>query len=144
MKNRKGFTLIEILIVVVILAILAAMILPRFLGQTESAYVAEAQQSLGVLRRAQVNHYDTGAAAYVVYPGADAAAALAALGLSSLTETNFTYTCDNAGACTATRKVGTLANGTIAVTIGGVFSCDGTKYALVDAGNTAKGCRVNA
>ena len=47
-SRNKGFTLIEILIVVIILAVLAAMVLPRFLGQTENAFIAEAQQQLGV------------------------------------------------------------------------------------------------
>lgn len=54
---RKGFTLIEILIVVVILAVLAAMILPRFANQTERAAAAEAFQVLGIIRSGAGNTF---------------------------------------------------------------------------------------
>ena len=37
MKNKKGFTLIEMLIVVTILGILAAVVLPRFTNSTGNA-----------------------------------------------------------------------------------------------------------
>ncbi len=37
MRNRKGFTLIEILLVVAIIGTLAAMILPRLSGRSEQA-----------------------------------------------------------------------------------------------------------
>ena len=37
MKSRKGFTLIEILLVVVIISALAAMIIPRLTGRSEKA-----------------------------------------------------------------------------------------------------------
>ena len=53
--KRRGFTLIEILIVVVILAILAALILPKLLSQPEKAYIAEASQMLGTMVRQENN-----------------------------------------------------------------------------------------
>ncbi len=37
MKNKKGFTLIEILLVVVIIAALSAMVIPRLAGRGEKA-----------------------------------------------------------------------------------------------------------
>lgn len=49
---RKGFTLIEVLIVAVIIAALAAMIIPRFVGQVDRAKAAETLQLVGVIRRA--------------------------------------------------------------------------------------------
>lgn len=58
MMNKKGFTLIEVLVVVVIIAILAALILPRFMDQSERAYIAEAQQVLGVMCRGAIRYMD--------------------------------------------------------------------------------------
>lgn len=51
--NKKGFTLIEVLIVVVIIAVLASLVMPKLLPQTERAVVSEGIQTLGVLQRAQ-------------------------------------------------------------------------------------------
>lgn len=40
LRSRKGFTLIELLIVVVIIGILATILISRFSGAKEAAYVA--------------------------------------------------------------------------------------------------------
>jgi prepilin-type N-terminal cleavage/methylation domain-containing protein len=45
-RNRKGFTLIELMIVVVIIGILAAMAIPRFMSSTVKAKMTEARQLL--------------------------------------------------------------------------------------------------
>ncbi len=53
MRRSKGFTLIEILIVVMIIAILASLVLPRMLEQVDRAgRSAEAFEWMGVIRRA--------------------------------------------------------------------------------------------
>lgn len=44
--NRKGFTLIELMIVVVIIGILAALAIPRFMKSTSKAKQSEARQIL--------------------------------------------------------------------------------------------------
>lgn len=45
-KAQAGFTLIEIMIVVIILAILAAAVIPRLTGRTEQAKVARAKADI--------------------------------------------------------------------------------------------------
>lgn len=49
-RCKRGFTLIEILIVVVILGILAAIVIPRFAQATDDAESAAAHSQLNVLR----------------------------------------------------------------------------------------------
>jgi len=150
MKRKKGFTLIEILIVVIILAVLAAMILPRFLGQTENAFIAEAQQQLGVLRRAEISAVDMSGAATLAIAQGDLAAAggIPRLGLGQVAATNWQYTCTaftaaGVGSCTATRVGGPNNQaGTVTLDDAGNFTC-GAPYAPVVTGNTnPRGCRA--
>ncbi len=51
-RNTKAFTLVEILIVVVILGILAAVVVPQFVGAVEESSVTTTQSELKKLRRA--------------------------------------------------------------------------------------------
>jgi general secretion pathway protein G len=43
MRNDKGFTLLEIIVVVFILSLLAAIVAPRIIGRTDDARIAEAK-----------------------------------------------------------------------------------------------------
>lgn len=51
-SNCRGFTLIEIMVVVTILAILAALIVPRVVGRTDDARIAAARQDIAQLMQA--------------------------------------------------------------------------------------------
>ncbi len=51
-RHSAGFTLIEIMVVVVILAILAAIIVPRIMDRPEQARIAKAKQDVRALESA--------------------------------------------------------------------------------------------
>ena len=53
-----GFTLVEILVVIVILGVLAGLMVPRFTGQGEKARVAEAIQVLSAMRRGALVYFN--------------------------------------------------------------------------------------
>ena len=52
-RNRKGFTLVELAVVIVIIGVLAAFGVPRFLKSVERSKAAEAFQYLSAVRAAQ-------------------------------------------------------------------------------------------
>lgn len=49
MRSRRGFTLVEIMLVVIIIGVLAAMVIPRFAGRTEQAKIARVKSDLAAI-----------------------------------------------------------------------------------------------
>ena len=56
-KNRKGFTLVELVVVIAILGILAGIAIPRFMSATETARGAKTVADLRTLESAAVMYY---------------------------------------------------------------------------------------
>lgn len=70
MNGEKGFTLVELLVVVIIIAILSAIAIPTFLGQRSKAQDSAARSLVRNAATAAESYYSDGA----TYTGANAAA----------------------------------------------------------------------
>jgi general secretion pathway protein G len=51
-RRRRGFTLIELMVVIAILGILAALVVPKFVGRTDDARIAAARQDIASIMQA--------------------------------------------------------------------------------------------
>ncbi len=52
MNNNKGFTLIEVMVVIAILGILATMVIPRIMGRPDEARILAAKQDVSTIVQA--------------------------------------------------------------------------------------------
>ncbi len=64
MNHQKAFTLIELMIVIVIIAALAAMVIPRLSGRSEDAKIAIAQADINSNISLALKLYETDNGAY--------------------------------------------------------------------------------
>ena len=107
MKLKRGFTLVELLIVVIILAILAAIIIPQFTGATDDAAQAAYDTNIANVRAA----IDLYRQQHSEYPGAvlssgatcvNGAAVAGAVGEAAFVAQLRNYTNAAGQACTGT------------------------------------------
>ena len=108
-RNNKGFTLIELMIVVVIIGILAAIAIPRFSRVSNRAKQAEAGSILKQICSLAQTYWDRNDA------DATGLAQLASVGWDDTVNTNakyFTFTYAG-GTATATAKVTAVTNETL-------------------------------
>ena len=126
MKNKKGFTLIELMIVVAIIGILAAIAIPDFLKFQARAKQSEAKTNLGAIFTTQVAYFGE----YNTYGGrveaADGGGCWADLGWGPEGDTIYTYWCESSTFINPT-KPGTTqqacVNETALVTQGAFTAC---------------------
>jgi len=79
MKNQKGFSLVELLVVVIIIAIIAAIAIPNLLASRRAANEASAISALRTIHSAEVTYFSTAGANSDYGDMADLSAATVAL-----------------------------------------------------------------
>ena len=92
MRSKKGFTLVELMVVILIVGILAAVAIPLMQGRIDKAKWSEANATAGTIRTA-VRAYcaeTSVASAVALAPGLDDAGTRSALGFSA-TDLEGTY-----------------------------------------------------
>jgi len=102
-RGKAGFTLIELMIVVIIVGVLAAAAVPIYTSYVKRAYVTEAEASLGAIRTAQIAYFaEHSVFATDLREGADAG-----VFYLGMTDADFDYNRYFSGACFSTD--GTIA-----------------------------------
>ena len=101
MPRKKGFTLIEVLIVIIILGILATLAMPQFAGLAKRAYFAESWTGLSAMRTAmeiyKVENGNYAGATVANIPFTTPTGAVFAYSIASVDATNYNLLATGSG-----------------------------------------------
>lgn len=96
LRNKRGFSLIELLIVLVIIGILAGLAIPRYMSSTVKAKQTEAKELLRQIYLMQRSYFQNNDRYWIPAPGVSASAerpfAFDTLGVEIMSSARYTYT----------------------------------------------------
>ena len=135
-RNNKGFTLLEIIIVIIIVGVLASLALPRFFATVEFARSNEALTNMSALRQSMERCYLAGGGTYAPASGSCDTPNLDISDPSNNPGTLFTFAIANQSATgytiTATRNTVSSGSTSSAITLtqaaGGVTRAGGPAF----------------
>ncbi|MBI5345424.1 MAG: type II secretion system protein [Deltaproteobacteria bacterium] len=132
LKNKKGFTLIELVMVIVILAILAAVAVPRFIDLKSDAQISTAKGIGGAIAGAANIMHAQWLLKSTVYQLGDT---------SAPTDTGILYNANISGATVTANVTTPTVDGTTATIY---INVSGNTYTLTyTAGSTTRGPRID-
>ncbi len=142
MKNQKGFSLVELLVVVIIIAIIAAIAIPNLLASRRAANESAAIGSIRTLHSAQATYQSLNAPVYGSLANLGAAGLIDSA-LTGGTKNSYTFAVDLGTGSTAYCSTATPSSSAAGVRVYGVAS-DGTIYQSNATGGDAPSCSGGA